>query len=456
MTAPPPVGRIEYVSVDDLQPHPDNPNEGDVGAISQSIERVGFYGAIVVQAPSGRRRKHRILAGEHRWLAAKAAGIETVPVSVLDVDDQTALVVLAGDNEIARLAQLDADKRIALLTRIAEAGDLSGTGVDGDDLDALIETARARDEDQRRASPADDEVPDDAPTVCQPGDVWQLGPHTLICGDSTDPDVVTRALDGRKIDLVVTSPPYNVGVNYRGDHHDDQRLPWSEYGAFLHDVVAAFLPHLPKGRAIAWNIWVVADTHWARQAVMFDDLGCHQVRVLVWQKVGVPVPTWHNTRSAERVRVFWPNLTHELVLVLSHGSETLQASKRAATVDDLFENDVFKLAQSMATRDLDDEPTAELTGAGSNLTRRSRKAHPAAYPVTLPRALAGMLADPGAVVFDPFSGAGSTIIGADVANRVGVGVELLPRFCDVTLKRWQRHHGAPPERNGEPVDFLAD
>lgn len=154
MSDTPPVGRIEYVSVDDLQPHPDNPNEGDVGAISESIDRVGFYGAIVVQAPSGRRRKHRILAGEHRWLAAKAAGIETVPVSVLDVDDATALVVLAGDNEIARLAQLDADKRIALLRRVAESGSLSGTGVDGDDLDAMIETARARDEDQRRASPA--------------------------------------------------------------------------------------------------------------------------------------------------------------------------------------------------------------------------------------------------------------------------------------------------------------
>lgn len=128
------------VAVTDLLPHPENPNQGDVGAIVESINVVGFYGVVTAQKPRNGRKKGRILAGEHRWRAAQAEGSETIPVNWLDVSDEEALRILLGDNRIARLALMDREAQAALLEALAPTPlALSGTGYDGDDLDALLE-----------------------------------------------------------------------------------------------------------------------------------------------------------------------------------------------------------------------------------------------------------------------------------------------------------------------------
>lgn len=127
---------LEFVEPDALQPHPANPNQGDVGAIGDSIDSVGFYSTIYAQRSTG-----RILAGEHRWLALKERGATAVPVIYLDVDDEDALRILIADNEIPRRTSHADDARLsALLTDLAQqtGRGLVGTGFDGDRLDALI------------------------------------------------------------------------------------------------------------------------------------------------------------------------------------------------------------------------------------------------------------------------------------------------------------------------------
>ena len=121
------------VPVDSIQPHPENPNKGDVAMIQESIQENDFYGACVVQASSG-----RILAGEHRWRAARAEGLEELPVIFRDCDDHTALRILLVDNESARRGEVDpevVEGILGTLTSVEDDGALDRTGFDLDWLE---------------------------------------------------------------------------------------------------------------------------------------------------------------------------------------------------------------------------------------------------------------------------------------------------------------------------------
>lgn len=128
-------GRLEWVPLAQLVPHPRNANDGDVGAITESIEEVGFYGLILCR-PMG--DEFQILAGEHRWRALQAEGGLRGPCWVMDVDDETALRIL-NDNRFTRLGH---DRLDVLSQNLAELArtptGLHGTGFDGDDLDAIL------------------------------------------------------------------------------------------------------------------------------------------------------------------------------------------------------------------------------------------------------------------------------------------------------------------------------
>lgn len=137
--SPPRTIRQEFatVEVSRLQEHPRNPRRGDVDAIQESIEANGFYGTIVAQESTG-----YILAGNHRWKAALKAGLLTVPVMWVSVDDEAALRILLADNRTADLAEYNDDALVELLAEIVNStGTLLGTGFDQDALDDLIAAA---------------------------------------------------------------------------------------------------------------------------------------------------------------------------------------------------------------------------------------------------------------------------------------------------------------------------
>lgn len=200
--------RLEEVVVNQLRPHPHNPNQGDVGAIVESIHENGFYGVIVAQRSSA-----RILAGEHRWRAACEAGLVRVPVMWLDCDDDAALRVLLADNRTAELGLRDEHKLHELLMGLIETPDgLAGTGYDPDFLDALtldintrmggvLDTTPPAAPDDAPSDPDDDEGDADIPEADRlalewqtaRGQIWSLtGPdgtaHYAACIDSFAPD----------------------------------------------------------------------------------------------------------------------------------------------------------------------------------------------------------------------------------------------------------------------------
>ncbi len=124
---------IEVVATDNLTPHPDNPRQGDIGAIATSIQHNGWYGTVVAQKSTG-----HVLAGNHRLQAARQLGMTEVPVYWIDVDDTTARRILLADNRTNDLATYDDDILATLLADLASTDDLLGTGYDGDDLDDLL------------------------------------------------------------------------------------------------------------------------------------------------------------------------------------------------------------------------------------------------------------------------------------------------------------------------------
>lgn len=129
---------VASVRLDEVRPHPRNPRQGDVGAIYESIQETGFYGALIVQRSTG-----FILAGTHRWLAARHAGLEEVPVIFVDVGDEQALRILLADNRTNDLAHYDDSALKDLLEEVQLAtGSLAGTGFSVDDLQGLIEQLR--------------------------------------------------------------------------------------------------------------------------------------------------------------------------------------------------------------------------------------------------------------------------------------------------------------------------
>ncbi len=189
----------ETVKLSDLTPHPDNPRQGDIGAIATSIQENGWYGTIVAQQSTG-----IVLAGNHRLQAAKQLGMTELPVYWVDVDDTTARKILLADNRVNDLASYDSEALAEILTELATTDDLLGTGYDGDDIDTLLgDLEWDRDE-------IDDPGPTEPPAdpVTKPGDVIQLGNHRLVCGDAYEADSMPE-----KCDMVLTDPPYGMELD---------------------------------------------------------------------------------------------------------------------------------------------------------------------------------------------------------------------------------------------------
>lgn len=133
-------GGYEQVPIDSLEPHPLNVNEGDVGAIHESLASSGFFGAVIAQKSS-----RRIIVGKHRWVAARQAGMDSIPVLWADVDDDRAVRIMLADNRTARMGHDDDSALAELLSDLMTSDlQLEGTGFTPDDLDDLLND-RSRD-----------------------------------------------------------------------------------------------------------------------------------------------------------------------------------------------------------------------------------------------------------------------------------------------------------------------
>lgn len=480
------------VPLGDLRPHPKNPNQGDVGAIVESIETVGFYGVVIAQKPNGKRQNGRILAGEHRWRAAKEEGADTIPVCWVDVDDTDADRILLGDNLIARLALMDQATQSAMLQALtsSDAG-LSGTGYDNDDLDNLLNDLANQPGFPTPDVPEPDEPPPDP--VSAHGDVWLLGPHRIMCGDSRDPDDVATLLAGATINVAFTSPPYADRRKY-DETTTFRPIPPDEYVEWFAPVAANVAAHLADDGSWFVNIKAGADGLDTELYVLdlvlahAREWGWHYATEFCWERNGMPKsvtrrfknqfePIYQFARGEWKMRA--DNVRHasdDALVPFGPGrGNTSWADPDSAVVSQGQRGDAFagqrlrkrakpnragpNEAQGSGVYDVGWAKTSGLAYPGNRLPilagTHEATGHTAAFPVGLPAFFVQAYTDEGDTIYDPFMGSGSTLLAAHQHDRIGYGMELSPGYCDVILARWQRHTEIAPvlESTGESRDF---
>jgi len=202
---------IEMRPVGSIKPCENNPRMNDAGvdAVAASLREFGFRQPVVVD------EQDVIIVGHTRYKAALKLGMQTIPVHVArGLTPEQARAYRIADNQTATMSQWDDDRLTAELAALQKAEyDLSLTGFPEEDILRLLTEPPA----EGGGDP--DEVPEPpAIPVTQPGDVWVLGRHRLLCGDATKPEDLARVLDGSPADLLLTDPPYNVG--YEGGTAD--------------------------------------------------------------------------------------------------------------------------------------------------------------------------------------------------------------------------------------------
>ena len=390
--------KIEYTTVDinSIEAHPKNVRQGDIGAISESLKAHGQYRPIVVD-----RRTNRILAGNHTWKAAKALGWQQISAGFIETkDDDEALRILLADNKANDLATYDDTELINLLKDLAATDEgLEGTLFDGDELDALIA------ENEHFELPADvDEIPEQVPAISKLGDVWLLGEHRVMCGDSTDQKQVAVLMQGDEPDLLFTDPPYGI------------------------DYVA-----MRGGKKISND----SDLHLAEK-IMTDALKNAKTKTAFvccnWRSLPSTIDSMINSGFEPKACIVWDKETrvqnldkyakqHEFILYAGKfgGEKTLDV-------------DVWRIAR-------DFQPD-----------------HPTPKPIELVARAITTSSVARNKVLDLFGGSGSTLIAAQETNRIAYLMELDPHYVDVICARYQKHTGNQPilEATGEPHNFNAD
>ncbi len=355
-----------------------------------------------------------------------------VPVLVLDVDQAEADKVLATLDPLASLAGANGEAVHALAERVTS---------DSEAVRALLDRVFAS---ARQRQLFDDEPPTPALPAkprTKPGDVWVMGDHRLVCGSSGDPATVLRATQDQPVDLLVTSPPYNCGIDY-GEHHDG--LPRGRYLALLESVMKACVPTLAKGRFVAWVVGVTPKTRHFDHARLLEESGLAFYRQIVWAKAGVSFPIWQYTDG--KARKYHPNYTHELIYLFSNGKP--KPGRRTAVIDD-YSRDVWHVHQSQATRDMPGVTNARkrrVDGHGGS----KAAAHPAAYPIGIPVGAIAHLTAPRERVLDPFCGSGTTILACERMKRIGVAIDVDPAYCDLAVYRWEALTGRKAKRVARP------
>ncbi len=370
-------------------------SDAQVAQIAASIAEFGFTNPILAGSDGV------IVAGHGRLAAAQKLGLITVPVVVLDhlTPTQRRALVLA-DNRIAENATWDEDLLRVELADLQDAGfDLDITGFDADALAELM----AGDEPEVSGRTDEDAVPEvsDAP-VSRAGDIWQLGPHRLLCGDATLAASYVALLGDERVAMVFTDPPYNV--NYANSAKDklrgkDRAILNDNLGDGFYDfLLAALTPMLARCDGAIYVAMSSSELD-ALQAA-FRAAGGHWSTFIIWAKHTFTLGRADYQRQYEPILYGWPE-----------GAERHWCGDRD-------QSDVWQIKKP-----------------------QKNDLHPTMKPVELVERALRNSSRPGAVVLDPFGGSGTTLIAAEKTGRVARLMELDPKYADVIVRRWEDFTG---------------
>jgi len=434
--------RIEMWPLERLTPYAKNArthSDAQVAQIAASIVEFGFTAPLLVSEDGG------ILAGHGRLAAASKLHLDAVPVVVLDhlTPTQRRAYILA-DNQLALQAGWNEELLAAELAELSAAGfDLGLTGFSDEELADLLgdveEDVGGEQPAQICASPNDD-IPDAPATpVSQAGDIWQLGAHRLICGDSTDPAVVAALMAGDTACLCFTSPPYGQQRDYTQGIADWDALM---RGVFAH------LPMAPEGQVLV-NLGLI---HRDNEVIPYWDGWLAWMRTQGWRRFG-----WYVWDQGPGMPGDWAGRLAPSFEFVFHFNRASRKPNKIVPCKHAGQDSHLRAdGSSTAMRGKDGEvggwthagqPTQDYRIPDSVIRIMRHKGrigrdidHPAVFPVALPEHILLAYSQPGDVVFEPFGGSGTTILAAQKTNRVARAIELAPSYTDVAVKRFQQNH----------------
>lgn len=428
--------------IGDLTPDNRNANKGSergTGLIESSLRQYGAGRSILTD------RNGRVIAGNKTLEGAASVGLDKIRVvqthgdelvvvqrTDLDLDDKAAREMAIADNRAGQVSLAwDTDE----LIRTAEDFeiDLGVVGFSPDELAALADGAGGPGE------VTEDEAPEagSVPSRCEAGDLWKLGEHRLLCGDSTRAEEVARLMGGEKAPLCFTSPPYSDMREYRdGVDVSVERLV---------QFIASLSPHV---ESFAVNLGLKRkdgeiDEYWQQyiSAARAADL-----KLLSWN-------IWNREHCGYSVGAITAMfaIQHEFIFVFGRKPKKLNLTvpnKEAGVLN----THIGQRQASGATAKQDDvvirshRQLGTVQTIGTHLSRTEGLDHPAMMPVGLPACYVEAMMKHGEIVVDPFLGSGTTMIAAEQLGRRCFGMEISPTYCDVIIARWEKLTGEMAEK----------
>jgi DNA modification methylase len=389
--------QIDLWPIERVKPYERNPRQNDsaVDAVAASIKEFGFRQPIVVD------KDGVIVVGHTRWKAAQKLGLKEVPVHVAkDLTPEQAKAYRLADNATNEIAQWDKELLPLELADLQAVGfDLGLLGFGEDELAKYLQPIH-----EGQCDPDDVPAPPNEATT-KPGDLWLLGDHRLLCGDSTNPEHVARLLEDRKPLLMVTDPPYGVEYDPEWRHQsglnksdrtgkvtNDDRVDWTEaYKLFPGDI------------AYVWHAGRFA----AELATGLNTIGFEVRNQIIWRKARFAISRGH---------YHWQ---HEPCWY------AVRKSRSAHWTGDRSQSTVWDIAAKDGTGE-----TRHGTQKPVECMARPIRNH-------------GKIGDE---IYDPFLGSGTTVIAAELLRRRSYGLEIDPAYCELIIRRYERFTGRKAER----------
>jgi DNA modification methylase len=381
-------------------------SDEQVAQIAASIAEFGFVNPVLVDETG------EIIAGHGRIMAAKTLGLEAAPVIVLaHLTGAQKIAFRIADNRIAENAGWDEGLLAAEFASLRDLSfDLDLTGFDAGEIERML----SGDEEDAEGLTDEDAVPEpeDEP-VTKPGDLWIMGEHRLLCGDATVLADVERALGGVLADMCVTDFPYNVAYEGKGSTRENRtrikndKMSEEAFAAFVYD---ACVPIVTVTKGAIYIAMSSSQLHTLRAA--FEKAGGHWSTFVIWAKNTFTLGRSDYQRQYEPMLYGWRK-----------GTDRFWCGARD-------QGDVWFLRKPRAN---DLHPTMKPVELFERAIRNSSKSRD--------------------IVFDPFAGSGTTVIGAEKLGRQARVMDLEPRFCDVIVKRWQEFTGKTAILDGDGRPF---
>ena len=430
--------QIQRIPIDRLKAAEYNPRKdlkaGDpeFEKLRRSIEQFGY-----VEPAIWNKRTGRVVGGHQRIKVLKHLGHTEADCVVVDLDEAQEKALNIALNKIS--GEWDATLLTALLKDLEQSGfDLSLTGFDATETADLFGAGAIENthEDNFDENKALEEA--ERQTLTRLGDVWQLGRHKILCGDSTNPDDVARLFGDERADLVLTDPPYNVDYEDLVEHRKESgQTCGRESSEIINDKMSdknfkAFLLAFYKA---AYNtikggagIYVF---HSSRESVNFmaamREAGFKYSQTLVWIKNHFVMGRQDYQWMHEPILYGWKEADGGHYFINDRTNTTI---REQAALD-------FKKLTKDELRELLERVFAEAKTTVIRCDRPMRSLeHPTMKPIKLCAELIYNSSRHGALVYDGFSGSGSTLIAADQLERRCFCIELDPRYCDTTVKRY--------------------